>query len=254
MYAVVTGASSGIGRELAKEFAKRGFHVIIVARRESKLLELQEEIIRKFNVRVLVFTCDLSKTKECYRLEEFCKDKDIRILINNAGIGKASYVTAITNKDDLTMLQTNIIAVHLLTKLFAKIMKQGIICNVASTAAFQPGPGMAAYGASKAYVYQFSRAMNYELKKQKSRLRIATLCPGPVDTDFAGNNSDGGLRKKFMLSPEKCAKISVKEILKGKELIIPGINNRILKNVTKVLPENLVLPMEYKIQRAKFKL
>lgn len=251
MIAVVTGASSGIGRELARELAKRGFDLILVGRRKERLICLQKEMKHKYKRKAVPFVCDLSKTKECYRLYRYCKDQPVRVFVNNAGLGSAGCVTSMENSKEEEMIKTNLIAVHLLTKLFAKNMRRGVILNVSSTAAFQPGPGMAVYGATKAYVYQYSRAMNYELKKQRKNVRICVLCPGPVKTEFDKNNSVSRMREMFTLSPKKVAGITVDRMLKGKEVIIPGGMNRILKEITKRLPENLVLYFEYKIQMSK---
>ena len=253
MKAVITGASSGIGRELAKELAKRGFDVILVARREERLISLQKEIMKCYPVNAIVFVCDLQRKSECYRLFEYCKEEKVRILVNNAGLGSVGYVNNISMKEDEAMLSTNLISVHLLTKLFAKSMRKGIILNVSSMAAFQPGPGMTVYGATKSFVYQFSRGMNYELKRQGSKVRIVTLCPGPVATEFDQSQNSGIARQMFMMSAKKCAKIAVEEMFKGKEIIIPGFGNKVLKLATKVLPEELVLYFEHKIQMSKLK-
>lgn len=251
MTAVITGASSGIGRELAIELAKRGFDVVLVARRKERLVSLQKEITKRYLVKAFVYVCDLQNTSECYDLFEFCKDKKVRIFINNAGVGSVGYINNTSYQDEKVMLDTNLISVHLLTKLFAKYMKKGIILNVSSMAAFQPGPGMTVYGATKAYVYQFSRGLNYELRKQGSHVRVVTLCPGPVATEFDMNQHTSYIRKLFTLSAKECAKIAVKEMLQGKELIIPGLMNKVLRGITKIVPENLMLYIEHKIQISK---
>lgn len=251
MFAVITGASSGIGKEMARELARRGFDVILVARRKERLLELQREVKRRYKVNAEIFVCDLQKTSECYNLFEFCKNKPVRIFINNAGVGHPEYVTKMKFSKDSEMLRTNLISVHLLTKLFARHMKKGIILNVSSMAGFQPGPGMAIYGATKAYVYQFSRAMSYELKRQKSKVRIAILCPGPVDTEFDNGVNKFKFRFLFGQSARQCAKYAIQEMLKGKEVIIPGVTNRLLRQIAKIMPEKLVLCMEHKIQTSK---
>lgn len=253
MVAVITGASSGIGKEMAKNLAMRGFDIILVARRIDRLHDLEKEIVKRYKVKVESFVCDLQKTSECYRLFEFCKRKPVRIFINNAGVGYPEYVTSMRFLKDSEMLRTNLISVHLLTKLFARYMRKGIILNVSSMAGFQPGPGMAVYGATKSYVYQFSRAFGYELKRQKSKVRIAVLCPGPVDTEFNKGIKSSGVRNLFGLSAKQCADIAIKEMLKGKEVIIPGLSNRLLRQFTKFIPETMVLCLEHKLQTAKHK-
>ncbi|WP_066717585.1 SDR family NAD(P)-dependent oxidoreductase [Clostridium sp. Marseille-P299] len=251
MVAVVTGASSGIGKEMARALAKRGFDVILVARREERLLNLQREIKKRYKVNAEVFVCDLKKTKECYKLFEYCKNKPVKIFVNNAGVGHPDYVTRMNLSKDSEMIKTNLVAVHLLTKLFARHMKRGIILNVSSMAGFQPGPGMAVYGATKSYIYQFSRAMGYELKRQKSKVRIAILCPGPVDTEFDNGVNKFKFRVLFRQSAKECAEYAVSEMLKGKEVIIPGFTNRLLRQTAKFIPENIVLCLEHKIQTSK---
>lgn len=253
MVAVITGASSGIGREMAKNLANRGFDVILVARRTERLSDLEQLIRARYRVNAESFVCDIQKTSECYRLFEYCKMKSVRIFINNAGVGYPEYVTDMRFSKDSEMLRTNLISVHLLTKLFAKHMKKGIILNVSSMAGFQPGPGMAVYGATKSYIYQFSRAFGYELKRQKSKVRIVVLCPGPVETEFNKGIPSSKARNLFGLTAKQCADVAIKEMLKGKEVIIPGFANRLLRQATKFIPEKIVLCLEHEIQTAKHK-
>ena len=182
MKALITGASSGIGREFAKELAKMGYDLIITARRTSRLQELKNSIK---NVSVEIYTCDLSIEEECFGL--FKAYPDIDILINNAGFGVFGNFSKSDLDKEINMLNVNIKAVHILTKLYYLRMIErnyGYILNVASSAAFFPGPMFSSYYASKAYVYRLTQAIAEEISKEKSKVHISVLCPGPVDTEF----------------------------------------------------------------------
>ena len=179
MKALVTGASSGIGEEIAKELAKRGYDIILVARNEEKLKNVASKI--KTNTRIIII--DLSNKENCKKLYEETKNEDIDILINNAGFGVHGKFFDTDLDKEIQMIETNITAVHILMKLFLKDMikkNSGYILNVASMAAFGPGPLMSAYYASKAYVYRLSQGVKTELKKNNSNVKISVLCPGPV--------------------------------------------------------------------------
>ena len=188
MQALVTGASSGIGRDMARVLSKKGYDLIIVARNEAKLQELKSEL--KTNVKIHIV--DLSKKENVL---DFCKQieyEEIDILINNAGFGIFVNFDQIDLNKEIDLIETNITALHILTKFAVKKMKEknkGYILNVSSVASFAPGPLMAAYYASKAYVTSLSRAISKELKKEKSNIMVSCLCPGPVDTNF--NNVAG---------------------------------------------------------------
>ena len=184
MKALITGASSGIGKEMAKVLASRGWDLIVVARRESLLLELKEELA---GCDVKVCVCDLSQVSQVKALCKTLKDEPIEMVINNAGFGDLGYFDETDEEKELNMINTNISALHLLTKYFVKRFKQqnhGYILNVASIAAFAPGPMMATYYATKAYVLRLSLAINKELQKAKSNVRISVLCPGTVKTEI----------------------------------------------------------------------
>ena len=188
--ALITGASSGIGRDMARDLAERGYNLILVARDKERLEELKKE----FKVKVTIISTDLSDSNNCKELYKEVKDKfgKIDILINNAGFGEFGFFTETNLDKEISLINTNVTAVHILTKLFLKDMKEadsGIILNVASIAGFLPGPLMAAYYSSKSYVLRLSQSIREELKKQKSNVKISVLCPGPVNTNF--NNVAG---------------------------------------------------------------
>ena len=168
--ALVTGASSGIGRDMARDLAKRGYNLILVSRDEQRLEKLKKE----FDVEVTTIAMDLSNSENCKNLHKEVKEKfgNIDILINNAGFGEFGFFTETNLEKEINLINTNITAVHILTKLFLKDMQQvnsGNILNVSSISGFLPGPLMAAYYSSKSYVLRLSQSIREELKKQKSK-------------------------------------------------------------------------------------
>ena len=248
MKALVTGASSGIGRDIAKELSKRGYDLILVARNVERL----EEVKKQIQTKAEIVSMDISKEENCEKL--FQDYKDIDILVNNAGFGDCGHFEETSLDKDIQMIKTNIIAYHILTKLYLKEMiknNSGKILNVASIAGFMPGPLMATYYSTKAYIVRLSEAIRTELKKQKSKVRISILCPGPVNTNF-NKVADVEFAIKG-LSSEYVAKYTVKKFLKGKFYIIPGLSIKFAKIGVKIAPTNLVSKVSYKMQRRKLK-
>lgn len=246
MKALITGASSGIGRDIARELSKKGYNLVIVARNIDKLNELKQEL--KTNVEVIQM--DLSNANNCKKLYEQVRDVDM--LINNAGFGTFGEFIETDLDKELKLIDTNITAVHILTKLYLKDMKEknsGHILNVASIAGFMPGPLMAAYYSSKAYVVRLSEAIREELKKDKSNVKISILCPGPVDTNF--NNVADVKFNLTSLSSEYVAKYTVKKMLKNKFLIIPGMSVKLAHFFSKIVPNNIMTGFVYKTQEKK---
>ncbi|HHX93926.1 MAG TPA: SDR family oxidoreductase [Tenericutes bacterium] len=252
MKALITGASSGIGREIAYLLANKGYDLIIVARREQELLKLKEEV--KTNVRVI--SLDLSILDNIYKLYEMTKDEKIDVLINNAGFGLYGKFEEIDSKEELDLINLNIIAVHLLTKLFLKDMKErnnGYILNVASVASFAFGPLMASYYASKAYVLSLSMAINQELRSKKSKVSVSALCPGPVKTGF-GKRLGFELGNKFSFmstSASYVARKGIEGMLKRKPIIVVGFVNKILVFLTKIMPKTFITKVVHKYQKEK---
>lgn len=248
MKALVTGASSGIGLEMAKYLDSLGYELILVARNKEKLEELAKNLKQKPKIIVI----DLSQTEDIKSLYVLVKNDDIDILVNNAGFGLFGEFTDTDLNTELSMIDVNIKAVHILTKLFLKDMKRknkGHILNVSSSSAFQPGPLMATYYSTKAYVYRLTLAINYELKKQKSNVKVSCVCPGPVATNF--NNV---AQVDFAVKPltaEYTAKYSIDKMLKGKSIIILGFMMKISKFMVRLSPEKLTMSVAYKIQRRK---
>ena len=248
MKALVTGASSGIGRDIAKELSKRGYDLILVARNVERL----EEVKKQIQTKAEIVSMDISKEENCEKL--FQDYKDIDILVNNAGFGDCGHFEETSLDKDIQMIKTNIIAYHILTKLYLKEMiknNNGKILNVASIAGFMPGPLMATYYSTKAYIVRLSEAIRTELKKKKSKVKISILCPGPVNTNF-NKVADVEFAIKG-LSSEYVAKYTVKKFLKGKFYIIPGLSIKFAKIGAKIAPTNLVSRVSYKMQRRKLK-
>lgn len=249
MYALVTGASSGIGVEIAKLLARRQYNLILVARRKKRLVRLKAQLKSKYNISVKVIECDLSKEENCYQLCKEIKDLDVSVLVNNAGFGKVGFLDTIPLEEELNMIRTNIIAPHILTKWFIKEKDYGFILNVASMAGFQPGPLMTTYGGTKSYLLNFSLAANYELKKRHKNIHITTLCPGPVDTEF--NKVADADFNISSITAKLCAKEAVRGLFQKKELVVPGRSMKLIRIGSKLAPLRIILPMEYKIQGKK---
>ena len=248
MKALITGASSGIGRDIAKDLSKKGYDLIIVARNTEKLEQLKQEL--KTNIEVV--SMDISNIENCRKLYE--EHKNIDILINNAGFGDCGYFTNTDLEKEIKMIETNIIAYHILTKLYLKEMKEknsGKILNVASIAGFMPGPLMATYYATKAYVVRISEAIREELRREKSKVQISILCPGPVDTNF-NKVADVQFALKG-LSSEYVAKYTVDKLLKGKFYIVPGWKIKLTKFSSKFTPSNILAMFCFNMQKRKIK-
>ncbi|MBQ7039704.1 MAG: SDR family oxidoreductase [Clostridia bacterium] len=246
--AIVTGASSGIGMEIAEILGEKGYYVILVARREDKL----KSVLGKLKCGGEIFPCDLSVTENCIKLHETYKNDNIEVLVNNAGFGIFGKFSETGLSRDLEMINLNISSLHALTKLFLGDMlkkDKGYILNVASLASFMSGPLMGAYYASTAYVTRLSRAISKEIKG--SKVRISVLCPGPVDTEF--NNVAG---VKFALKPlsaKKVADLSVKKMFKGKFYILPGTAAKFTAFFSKLIPDTILSECSMKIQKKKIK-
>lgn len=246
MKALITGASSGIGRDIAINLSKKGYDLILVARDLEKLNEVKS----KLHTNVEVVNMDVSNAENCKELHE--KYQNIDILVNNAGFGDCGYFTKTSLDKELKMIDTNIVAYHVLTKLYLQDMKQknsGKILNVASIAGFMPGPLMATYYSTKAYVVRLSEAIREELRREKSNVQISILCPGPVNTNF-NKVADVQFALKG-LSSEYVAKYAVDKLFKGKFYIVPGWKIKLARFGAKIAPNNLVAKICYNMQRRK---
>lgn len=250
MKALVTGASSGIGYEISKYLAKRGYDIIAVARNRQALENLRKEI----ETNVQIACMDLSVVDNCVKLYENFKDENIDVLINNAGFGMYGNFDILDINKEIEMINVNILACDILTKLFLKDMKKknaGYILNVGSIAGFMPGPLMSSYYASKSYVVKLTQAIRKELKKNKSGVSISVLCPGPVNTNF--NNTAGVKFAVRPLSSEYVAKYAVDMLFKKKLVIVPGFTIKLARFFSKFTPDNILAEITYYIQTKKDK-
>lgn len=250
MKVLITGASSGIGRDMAREFSKKGYELVLVARDEIKLKQVKEELSQ--NTKVEIELVDLTNKDACISLSK--KYQDIDILVNNAGFGDCGEFVKTNLEKEIKMIETNVIAYHILAKEFLIQMKKrnsGIILNVASIAGFMPGPLMATYYATKNYIVSLSEAIKEELKKQHSKVQISILCPGPVNTNF-NNVADVEFAVKG-LSSEYVSKYTIKKLEQGKFYIIPGWKIKLAKVSSKIFPNFLVAKVCYHMQKRKIK-
>ncbi|MBR1735484.1 MAG: SDR family oxidoreductase [Firmicutes bacterium] len=251
MIALITGASSGIGRDIARSLARRGCDLILAARNKDRMIALAKEL-RDLNIKTRIIVTDLSKEENCIKLHEKTKKYNIDILINNAGFGVFGKFTDTPLKKEMNMIDVNIKAVHILTKLFLRDFRKknrGYILNVASAAAFCPGPLFSSYYASKAYILRLTQAIGEELKKDDSRVYIGTFCPGPVNTDF--NNRAGVSFAMKGIKSSVAAEYAVKNMFKRKKIIIPGASIKLLPIIVRFVPSALVLHFCYYFQRKK---
>jgi uncharacterized protein len=250
--ALVTGSSSGIGADIARELAKRGYGLTLVARREDRLKALADELAQAYNVRAEVIAADLTDadSRGAIPAEVERRGLTVDILVNNAGFSTMGAVQNGTRDSELAMVRTNMEAVVDLCTLFVPGMvtrQRGAILNTASTAAFQPLPGQAVYGASKAFVLSYGRALGTELKG--TGVTVTTLCPGPVETGFAEasgltDEEAGESLPKFMWVPAaQVAKAGVDGMAEGRSVVIPGAANRVGAIAAHLIPKAWIVPI-----------
>lgn len=252
MKALITGASGGIGRDMAIILSNMGYNLILVARNEDKLNELKKEL----DTECIVITTDLSVEQNCFDLYEKTKNENIDILINNAGYGIHGYFKDSPLENDLNMINLNVKSVQILTKLFLNdfIEKDsGRILNVSSSAGLTiGGPLFASYYATKAYVSSLTRGIYGELRSIGSKVTISHLCPGPVDTGF---NKRAGI-SKFSSKPLESryvAEYGIKKMLKGQLTIIPGVMMKLAMFFSKFVGEKSMLRILMSFQKGKEK-
>lgn len=238
MIALVTGASAGIGRDIARSLAKHGINLIITARRKDRLHSLKEELTKAYGVKVKTIVADLSSVEQCKELHRRVQKYNIDIFVNNAGLGVFGEFTKTDLDRELDMLDINVRAFHILFKLFLKDFEKrdsGYILNTASSAGFFPGPLFSSYYATKAYVVRMTEAVYEELRCKNSGVNLSMLCPGPVETEFLDKS---GVR--FAMPPqssEYVAEYAVREMFGGKLFIWPSPIVKAGAVFGKVIPE-----------------
>ena len=248
MKALVTGATSGIGQSFAAKLSRKGWSLILTGRNEEKLKEMQKSL----GGNVDIIAADLSKKEDVFRVYEYCKDKNVDMLVNNAGYGLFGKFDETDLEDEVNMINVNITALHILTKLFLRDFKKkdhGTVLNVASAAGFMPGPLMAAYYASKNYVLKLSVAIYEELRRERSNVRITVLCPGPVDTNF--NNRAGVSFSVKPITADKAAEYALRRAFAGKLFAVPGLFVRFGTVALRILSHKTLAAIVYNIQKAK---
>lgn len=251
--ALITGASAGIGRELARLFAKDGYRLVLVARNAANLALFSAELQGEFGVEAKAFPLDLSAAPSAqFLFDQLTREKiEVDVLVNNAGYGKLGAFATVPREESLGQIELNIKALTMLTKLFVEPMierKSGKILNVASTAGFQPGPLMAVYYASKAYVISFSEALANELRG--TGVTVTCLCPGATDTEFqkrAGTESTTLFRRMRPMDAATVARDGYRGMMKGKPLVISGFKNWLLAESLRISPRRAVTAVSRKI-------
>ena len=248
-YAVITGASSGIGTEFAKRMAKEGYPLVLVARRKERLEQLAQEL----DTECMILTADLSDMDECKRIMKELDFVDIDVFINNAGFGYCGETLTIEAETELNMIDLNVKAMHLLSKLALNKMtdkNKGYVLNVASSAGLLPaGPYMSAYYATKAYVTSYTSGVAEELRRKHSDVYIGCLCPGPVDTEFNKvANVEFALKG---ITANYCANYAITQMFKKKITMVPSFKMKALVVLARFIPTKLYIRIAAKQQRKK---
>jgi hypothetical protein len=243
---LITGASAGIGAELARVFAEHGHELVLVARREDRLAALADEIAKGGRPRPIVLTADLGQRDAVAKIEAQLSLLDLEpaIVVNNAGFGLLGRAAMLSRDEQLAMIDLNIRALTELSLAFLDSIARhrGGILNVASIAAFMPGPGMAVYYASKAFVLSFSEALHQELSDRG--VRVTALCPGPVPTEFQARAGLGDRMPNVLSLPaERVARIGYDGFMRGKRVVVAGTGNRIAVSLLRFMPHALLLPL-----------
>lgn len=248
MKALITGASSGIGYHIALELAKRGYELIIVARRADRL----EELKNKVDVNCRTVSCDLSVKENCIGLCRWLVEENIDVVINCAGFGVFGEFSKTDLESEISMINTNIISLHIINKFFVQNFiekNSGYILNVSSSAAYAPGPMFSSYYASKAYVLRLTQAITEEVSN--SNVYVGALCPGTADTEF---NSVAGVGTGVsLISAEYIAKYAIDKMFKRKNVIIPGFKFKCAVFFSKFVPDRILSKITLNFQKKKNK-
>lgn len=250
--ALITGASYGIGYELAKVFAQNDHDLIIVARTESRLIEVKSELEAQYGIRCTTISCDLVKSNELDRLCKTLDETEVEVLVNNAGFGDWGYFHTRDWEKTSDILDLNVKALTKLTHFFLPKMisrKSGKILNIASTAGFQPIPIFSVYSATKAYVIHFSEAIAEEVREHG--VQVTVLCPGPTETRFkdVAEMSESNIFKNWTLAdPKEVALHGYKSLIKGESVVVHGTFNSLLMQANRIVPRFLAAQIAKKLQ------
>jgi uncharacterized protein len=247
---LITGASAGIGAELARVFAAHGHDLVLVARREARLVALADEIAAHGRPRPTVLSVDLAERDAVTKLagELTALDVEPEIVVNNAGFGLLGEAATLDCDEQLAMIDVNVRALTELSLAFVDsvVRHRGGILNVASVAGFMPGPGLAVYYACKAYVLSFTEAVHQELSPRG--VKVTALCPGPVPTEFqarAGLHAARAQSVLFSLSAERVARIGYAGFMRGRRVVVAGLGNRVAVSLVRIAPHAILLPLLY---------
>lgn len=253
-YALITGASKGIGKAIAEELAKKGFDILLVARSESLLKENRELIKKKYKVQCNYFSADLADPASVQQVFNWCNQNNypVSVLVNNAGFGICGPFEKSLDQEPLNMMQVNMVTPILLCQAFIPLLHQqpkAYILNVGSTTAYHAVPLMSLYAATKVFILRFSRGLHEELRK--TNISVTCICPGTTDTEFSFqariNEKAIKTGKKVSMSPSAVAHIAVKGMIQNKKEIVPGFINKLTVFLVWLLPFNLSERTAFKI-------
>ena len=249
----ITGASSGIGREFARRYARLGFRIILTARRRERLEQLAAELNTRYGTECRIETADLEQDADCTALCAALAGERIDLFINNAGFGTCGAFSETDEAKEVSMLRVNVVAMHRLFKFALKKMEAqgfGTILNVASSAGLLPGgPYMAGYYASKAYVVSLTRGVAEELREKHSPVYVCALCPGPVDTEFNAR-ADVVFALKG-ITPQLCVEEAMRGMFHRKTIIVPSTLMRLATTAQHLVPTPLLMPIVARQQKKK---
>jgi len=253
--AIVTGASAGIGRELTRILAREGHDLVLVARREAQLTELADELKTRYDAASTIAAVDLAAAGAADDVMAVLAGRAVDVLVNNAGFGGVGAFCTRSRDDDMRMVAVNVVALTDLTKLLVPGMMQrrrGQVLNVASTAAFQPGPFMAVYYATKAYVLSLSQALAEELSG--TGVTVTCLCPGPTESEFhavAGTDAQPLTATPLTMSASSVAEAGYRAMMRGKLVEVPGLHNKIGAQTIRIAPRRAVLKVVRRLHPAE---
>jgi short-subunit dehydrogenase len=246
-YALITGASTGIGKAIAEELARRGHHVLLIARSEDQLSRIAGELATTYGVKTAYYATDLTSNTAAVSIFRWCQQNNyqVNVLVNNAGYGLSGPFEKYSIEENLNMMQLNMATLVEMCQLFLPVLRnqpKAYIMNIASTAAYQAVPGLSLYAATKAFVLSFSRGLRQEL--QKTGIQVTCISPGATATDFTVRAQIGekGLKtaEKVNMTPQDVGKIAVNSMLEGKAEVITGFINKLGTFLVKILPKSLV--------------